>query len=131
MSFYATRFHNRLYNIAARRRGVSISDLVNVALFDFIFKRATPLSPKDIPILKMISRVDRKPKGNLPKTAVMTSTKTTLSPAISNSPMGEVLKEMKEKAFNPKYLQSVPENWRDLTEAELKKTVNKSADERI
>lgn len=128
MTFYVTPFHRTLFKIAARRRGISFSDMVNVALFEFIYKRPTPLSPKDIPILKMIPREDRRPKGNLPIKPLCTGKAKELKNAIKKTPMGEVLKEMHQFFKNPT-LKSVPEKWRELRDAELEKELEEIEEE--
>lgn len=101
-----------------------------MALFDYIYKKSAPLSPKDVPILKMISREDRHPKGKFRSTfadsekakelssAMRHGKWKKLAPAIKGDPFGDVLNEMKE-FFKKPDLKHVPENWRELRDAEL------------
>lgn len=55
---YVTQTRKGMLKIEAKKRGVGISELIKIALFEY-------LSPKEVPKSRGIVRIDRTPKGKI------------------------------------------------------------------
>jgi hypothetical protein len=106
---YLDSYHYTFYEIEAKKRNMSLSELFKAAIYDFLFKTPTPLTPGDVPILKMIPRIDRSSKGIPIKTSRSTS------PSVIAKKIGSERGEFAEviddlKAFDITRLKKIPED---------------------
>ena len=98
---YLDSFHYTFYEVEARKRNMSLSELFKAAIYDFIFKAPIPLSPQDVPILKMIPRIDRTPKGPPIRTSATVKPQELHTKLKANrGEFGEVLDELKGFDFS-------------------------------
>jgi hypothetical protein len=133
ITFSTTPYHRNLYNVFARTYSNSLADFINFVLNDYItrarnesryiIKKETQKTSKTA-IEDFIIETQKERVLEPSRTPPSGKRVNKIQKKLKDSPMKEVIDELKEYFKNPQ-LEKVPDNWRELRDKKEKEVIIK------